>query len=267
MRRIASVLLLLAWGSAPALAVACVVSRPQHAAVGTAAVSPADPQAAVAEPPRVGWGVVAYREVGVTGASFTLETARRCDRMPERSARRDVILDTDAERAGCTLRSWHGRVSLSVRDLGGSWTELAPMSTDREGRLRVRFAEVERGLESVGGPSLAEFSALRVGRGGWAGTYDLQRLRDLQADVHATWIPKGWGVPALFTVLHPSHPRARVIADLAVEARLARQEQDFAAIERGELEPAAFLDRHVWSPLRVRVAALLDSHSHVDDGS
>ena len=53
---------------------------------------------------------------------------------------------------------------------------------------------------------------------------------------------------------------ARAMGELAVEARLARQEQDFAAIERGELLPSAFLDRHVWSPLRVRVAAMLGDH-------
>ncbi len=206
---------------------------------------------------RAGWGVIEYREVGITGASFTLEAARGCNDIPAPAAGRDVLLDSDAERKRCRLRPWHGQVSLAVRNVEGAWIDLLPRQSDREGRLRIRFAELERELRDATGRPLAEYVALRVGRGGWGGTYDLARLRELQADVHASWIGRGRGVPALFGVLHPSHPRAGSIAELAVEARLARQEQDFAAIERGELAPEAFLERHVWSPLRVRVAAML----------
>lgn len=247
---------------------ACVLSRRPDVAATTQPARSVEPQRApAAASEHVGWGVIAHREVGVTGARFTLETARRCKKLPAPPAGRDVLLDADAQRVGCRLRPWHGRVSLAVRDHDGEWTDLAPMESDGQGGLRVRFADLEAALRSTSGRPLADFAALRVGRGGWAGTYDLVRLRDLQADVHATWIGRGRGVPALFGVLHPSHPRAPSMAELAIEARLARQEQDFAAIERGELEPAAFLDRHVWSPLRVRVAAMMtaarDEH---DDG-
>lgn len=208
-------------------------------------------------PPEVGWGVIAYRRVGVTAARFTLESARRCKRVPE-PVGRDVVLDADAQRVGCRLRPWHGQVSLALRDASGQWIDLPPMRSDRDGQLELRFADLDDALRVSDAGRLGDYVALRVGRGGWAGTYDLERLRGVQADVHAWWIGRGRGVPALFTVLHPSHPRARAIGELAVEARLARQEQDFAAIERGELLPSEFLDRHVWSPLRVRVAAMLD---------
>jgi hypothetical protein len=230
----------------PALLLACGLSR--HADVSTA------PEATRTR--HVGWGVIAYRRVGVAGARFTLEAARRCKRMPE-PVGRDVVLDADAQRAGCRLRPWHGSVSLALRDASGSWIELAPAQSDPDGKLQLRFAELDEVLRTSGAGELADYEALRVGRGGWAGTYDLERLRGLQADVHAAWIGRGRGVPALFGVLYPQHPRARAMSELAIEARLARQEQDFAAIERGELLPSEFLERHVWSPLRVRVAAML----------
>lgn len=244
-----------------ALTSACGPSRPP-------AIAPAlEPEAAPAEPARVGWGVVAFREIGATAATFTLETGRGCKEVPAPTAGRDVLLDSDAERIRCRLRPWHGRVSLAVRDPSGGWTELPPAWSDREGRLRVRYADLEQQLRTATGRPLSEYAALRVGRGGWAGTYDLGRLRELQAELHAAWIRRGRGVPALFAALHPAHVRAESIAELAVEARLARQERDFAAVKRGELAPQAFLDRHVWSPLRVRVAAMLGrTEGDRDDG-
>lgn len=168
-----------------------------------------------------------------------------------------MVLDADAERVGCRLRAWRGAVGIAVRDARGEWTELAPMPVDRQGRLRFRFADLDAALRRGGHGGLGEREALRVGRDGWAGSYDLARLREVQADLHAAWIGRGRGVPALFGVLHPEHARARAIAELAVEARLARQEQDYSAIGRGELTPDAFLDRHVWSPLRVRVMMMM----------
>jgi hypothetical protein len=166
------------------------------------------------------------------------------------------VLDVDAERARCRLSPWHGPVTLEV-ERDGKWLDLPPTHSDRHGQLELRFADLDRGLRDAGEAGLGEFTRLRVGRGGWAGTYDLVRLRELQADVHASWVARGRGVPGLFVALHPEHARADDIADLALESRLARQERDFEAIEHGELTPEAFLDRHVWSPLRVRVAALL----------
>ncbi|MBC8073520.1 MAG: hypothetical protein IAG13_34685, partial [Deltaproteobacteria bacterium] len=56
---------------------------------------------------------------------------------------------------------------------------------------------------------------------------------------------------------HGAHPRAAHALELAALARIARQEQDFAAVTRGELAAASFLDRYVWSPLRHRAVELL----------
>lgn len=202
------------------------------------------------------WGAVGHREVHLGRASFTLLAARHCKEIPRPTAPRDVVLDVDAQRARCRLAPWHGPVGLEV-ERDGQWSALTPAHSDRHGRLELRFAELDREVRDAGAGGLGEFTRLRVGRGGWAGTYDLVRLRALQADVHAAWVKRGRGVPGLFVALHPEHARAEDIADLALESRLARQERDFEAIEHGELTPEAFLDRHVWSPLRVRVAALL----------
>lgn len=211
------------------------------------------------------WGAVGHRKVHLGHASFTLLAARSCKDVPRPVAPRDVVLDVDAERARCRLSPWHGPVALEV-ERDGQWWDLPPARSDRHGRLELRFADLDRALRASGAAGLGEFARLRVGRGGWAGTYDLVRLRELQADVHAGWVERGRGVPGLFVALHPQHARADDIADLALESRLARQERDFEAIEHGELTPEAFLDRHVWSPLRVRVAALLGVGARRTDG-
>ncbi|MBX7079089.1 MAG: hypothetical protein K1X88_07885 [Nannocystaceae bacterium] len=235
------------------LASACVASRPTGQPPAPPEV--AEPAAAgAASASAAGYGVIAYREVGPAAAVFVLEHAS-CRVPPTLPAGRDVLLERDVAR--CRVRAWRGPVTLELRDVSGRWHAIEPTPlADREGRLELRYAELDRQLARAGADGLDRHVALRVGRGGWAGTYDLARLRRLQADLHAQWVERGRGAPGLFAVRHPDHPRAAVVGELAIEARLARQESDFAAVLRGELAPAAFLDRHVWSPLRVRVAAM-----------
>ena len=43
---------------------------------------------------------------------------------------------------------------------------------------------------------------------------------------------------------------------LALTASLRRQEADLRAVQRGELTPRRFLERHAWSPYRQLVAAM-----------
>jgi hypothetical protein len=210
-----------------------------------------------ARPRRTPFGVVLHREIGLGDASFVLAVARACREPPRPPAPRDVVLEVDAEAARCRVAPYHGPVAISLRRRDGHWwNDALELPTDEEGRLRTRFAELDRALAGEGA-RLDDFTAMRVGTDGWAGTYDLVRLRSVQADVHAQWVEHGRGSPGLFAVRHADHPRADHALELALEARLARQEQDFAAVQRDELGAAAFLDRHVWSPLRHRVGALL----------
>jgi hypothetical protein len=203
------------------------------------------------------FGVVLHREIGLSEAKFVLAVAGSCRAAPRPAAPRDVLLEIDAEAQRCRVRPYRGAVTVSLRRTDGRWLADAIMlATDREGRLRTRFADLD-GVLAQRGEQLDDFTALRFGRDGWAGTYDLTRLRAVQADLHAQWIEHGRGAPALFALRHAEHPHAGRALELAVEARLARQEQDFAAVLRGELAAAAFLDRHVWSPLRHRVTAML----------
>ncbi len=214
------------------------------------------------------YGVVVHREIGLGGARFVLAVARACHERPEPAPPRDVLLEVDADERRCRVRPYHGPVALSLRRADGRWwNDAIELATDDEGRMFARYADLDRALVRQGA-RLDEFTAFQVGQGGWAGTYDLVRLRGVQADLHAQWVQRGRGSPGLFAARHVEHPSAAIAQELAVEARLARQERDFAAVQRGELGAAAFLDRHVWSPLRHRVASLLleqRTHARADD--
>jgi hypothetical protein len=254
MRRSACALLLLAIG-------ACAASRDDERRGTTEprAATSADDVAALSwgDRGRASYGVVIHREIGLVGASFVLAEARSCRDVPRPAARRDVLLDVDADASRCRLRPYHGSVALSLQRADGRWwNDVIELVTDEDGRVGMRFAELDRMLAQEGA-QLDDFTALRVGRDGWAGTYDLARLRGVQADLHAQWVARGRGAPGLFAVRYVDHPRTDRALELALEARLARQDDDFAAVQRGELGPAAFLDRHVWSPLRHRVGEML----------
>jgi hypothetical protein len=248
-----------------ALIAACAASRDRdpHTSVEPRAVPTEDGIALRSQsfdrraPSRQRFGVVVHREIGVSDASFVLAVARGCREQPRPTPPRDVLLEPDADTSRCRLHLLGGPVALSLRRADGRWWNDAIISSsDREGRLHIRFADLDDQLARLGA-RLDQFTSLRVGHGGWAGSYDLVRLRAVQADLHAQWVEQGRGTPALFALRHGAHPRAAHALELAALARLARQEQDFAAVTRGELAASAFLDRYVWSPLRHRAVELL----------
>ena len=74
-------------------------------------------------------------------------------------------------------------------------------------------------------------------------------------------LSRGRGSAALFAKRHGEHPRRADAEAFAVEARVARQEEDFNAVAEGRMEPVAFLQRHVWSPFRRAVQALLQGEA------
>lgn len=202
------------------------------------------------------FGVVLHRRVDLVGARLVVALATGCREWPT-SARSRVLAEFDAVAAGCRLRPYRGPLALVVVGADGRRAEAMRVHADREGVVRFRFADVDMAVRDRGLGALDDWTALTAGHDGWAGRFDLDRLRGLLADWHLSWVRRGRGSPALFALRHGEHPRSQLAIDLAVEANLARQQRDFASVERGTLPPATFLDRYVWSPMRHSVEAML----------
>lgn len=207
---------------------------------------------------RDAFGFVEWREVNLTALRLVLGVAQRCRQWPLRSPTRDVLRRTDVDAAGCRLRRHQGEVSLVFVDReGGRHEPLSPVRTDRDGRVELEFAALDRGLRALGAGTLDEYARLELGDAGWAGHVDLEELLRLRADGYLSWLRRGLGTPGLFAIRHPEHPGADDARVLAIEATLARQARDLERVEAGELSPRAFLDRHPRSPYQRRVEALL----------
>ncbi len=202
------------------------------------------------------FGVVLHRRVDLVGARLVVALASGCREWPT-STRSRVLAEFDAVAAGCRLRPYRGSLALVVVGADGRRAEAMRVHADREGVVRFRFADVDMAARDRGLGGLDAWTSLTAGHDGWAGRFDLERLRGLLADWHLSWVRRGRGSPALFALRHEAHPRSQVAIDLAVEANLARQQRDFASVERGTLPPATFLDRYVWSPMRHSVEAML----------
>lgn len=205
-----------------------------------------------------GFGFVEQRAVDLASLRLVLGEARRCRQWPLISPGRDVLRRTDVAAAGCRLRRHRGAVAVVLVDRAGVRRQpLPPMPTDRDGRLELRFAELDHALRVLGQGTLEGYVRIELGDDGWAGHVDLEQLLRFRADWHLTWLLHGRGTPGLFAVRHPEHPGADDARTLAAEARLERQAQDYARVEAGELSARAFLDRHPHSPYRRRVESRL----------
>ncbi len=237
---------------------ACGLSRSQQTpprAPAPAADEPHGPHFLGA--PRGPWGAVVFREIHLAGARFVLARASLCRTTPRADRDRDVLLAHNVERARCRVRPYHGDIALWFTDAHGE-RHLGPtLATDRSGELRIEYAELDRELQRARLPALDDMVALELGRSGWAGRYDLRRLRGVLANYYFRWVQTGRATPQLFAARHPDHPNAPDATAFAVEEDLARQESDFRRVQRGELPADAFLERYVWSPLRHSAAMLL----------
>lgn len=202
------------------------------------------------------FGVVLHRRVDLTTARVVLALASRCREWPT-PRRGNVLAEHDALSSGCRLRPYRGEVTMVLVAADGRRVDGPHLHADREGVVRFRFADIDAQLRERGLGTLDDYVRLEAGHDGWAGRFDLQRLRGFLADWHLAWVRRGRGSPALFALRHPEHPRAQVAFDLAVESNLARQQHDFVEVERGILAPASFLDRYVWSPMRHSVESML----------
>ncbi|WAS94029.1 hypothetical protein [Nannocystis punicea] len=196
------------------------------------------------------FGIVDRTTVHLASMGLVLSKAYLCRRRPLR-APGQTSLDVGAARyAGCVVRRYAGPLTISVASTEGTVLPVMTVRSDEDGRVEVSFAEVDALLRARGRGGLSPYATLLVGRDGWAGRVDLTQLRAQLADWHATWVGRGRGSPALFAALHPEAEAAAGMRTRALEASLKRQAEDAAAVERGELSPRRFLERHVWSPYR-----------------
>lgn len=194
-------------------------------------------------------GFVERREVDLTSLRLTLGVARRCRQWPLRRSGRDVLRRTDVAEAGCRLRRYQGELSLTFIDHAGERHELVePARTDRDGRVTLHFAAIDRTLRALGAGSLDDYARIELGEAAWAGHVDLGQLLRFRADWHFNWVTRGRGTPGLFAVRHPEHAAARDARTMAAEARLARQLRDYERVRADELPAYAYFDWHLWSP-------------------
>lgn len=204
------------------------------------------------------FGFVERRVVELAALRLVLGVAKRCRQWPLRSPGRNVLRRNDVDLAGCRVRRYEGPLTLTFVDHEGRTSSpLAPLHTDVDGRLMLRFASIDQALRALGRGELADYARIELGDDAWAGHVDLDQLLRFRADWHLSWIRRGRGTAGLFVAEHPEHPGAEQARTWAADARLARQERDVARVEAGELTARDYLDRHPWSPYRRRVQAWL----------
>ncbi len=209
----------------------------------------------------VRFGVVDHRKVDLAKVRMRLSEAVLCRGWPLPETPGHALHPTDAQQAGCVLRPYRGRMKLTAVAHDGARRDVMELQVDRSGVVEFEFAELDAALRAAEQPGLDAWARLELGASAWAGAVDLVKLRAFLADWHFAWVSRGRGSAALFAKRHGAHPRRADAEAFAVEARVVRQEEDFNAVTEGRMEPVAFLQRHVWSPFRRAVQALLEGES------
>lgn len=205
--------------------------------------------------PRPAFGLVERARGGVTKVLLVVSEARGCARWPLRLPGRRVLGLYEVKAADCWVRRFAGALPLAgVRPDGTRVPRVLSVRADGEGRVAFDLLEVDASLRRRGQPGLDAYVRLELGADGWAGSIDLEAMRAQLADLHAAWVQRGRGVPALMVVRHPAHASADRIRGLALEAALRRQEADYKAVLRGALAPRRFRERYPVSPYRQLVA-------------
>jgi len=205
----------------------------------------------------VRFGVVERRAVDLNGITLVLETARGCRRWPVRVAGLDILTPLAARAAQCRLERYEGSLPVFgfTEDAPGRPVEVATLDV-REGIARLTYADLDRQSATRDASHPWKLTRLQLGDAAWAGQVDLTAVRDILGSYHFEWVARGRGAPGLFVAAHPDHARQGDAEALSFEASLSQQERDYLAVSRGEMAPAAFLDRHVWSPYRTSVAQM-----------
>ncbi len=203
------------------------------------------------------FGVVDYRAIKLTGATFRVSEARMCRGWPLPSTQGEVLRTRDAQLARCMLRPYRGDIAVSGLDKNGARRDVFTLHSDRDGFVRLEYSALDASLRDASRGGLDDYVALELGHEGWVGTVDLIALRRFLADWHFAWVSRGRGSAALFAKRHGAHPRRSDAETLAVQAQIQRQRRDFRAVSQGRMQPSSFLQRHVWSPFRDAVKAFL----------
>ena len=206
----------------------------------------------------VRFGVVDHRRVELDEVRLRLSEARLCKGwpLPVDDDQGVVLHPTDADRAGCLVRTYQGQLEITAIDREGQRHQAALLEVDRDGVVTFEFAAIDAALRRNVGQGLDAYPWLELGETAWAGTINLDRMRGLIADWHFVWVARGRGSAALFAQRHEGHPRGADARAMALEARIDHQRQDFDAVSKGQMTASAFLDRHVWSPFRRAVEEL-----------
>jgi hypothetical protein len=209
----------------------------------------------------VRFGVVDHRKVELARVHLRVSEAVLCRGWPLPDVAGRVLDTLDAQRAGCVLRPYRGKLTVSAVSNAGARRRVLELHADRDGLVGFEFSEIDAALRAETDVGLDAYARLEIGASAWAGTVDLAKLREFLADWHFAWVSRGRGSAALFAKRHGQHPRRADAEAFAVEARVVRQEADFHAVTQGRMEPVAFLQRHVWSPFRRAVQALLQGEA------
>src|SRR5688572_20504799 len=165
-------------------------------------------------------GIVEFRDVDLQNVRLRLATPMRC--------RDGAPPAPDGTRHDCDSRPYRDVVHLTF-EAASMRESYGPLEakTDRDGHLVLEFSALDEQLRSRGvSHGLSAFDTLVIGTNGWGGRIDLVRWRSSCALWHLEWVSRGRGAPGLFLRAHPKHERSGEIAEIAVEAQLARQQVD-----------------------------------------
>ncbi|RMG96536.1 MAG: hypothetical protein D6705_10975 [Deltaproteobacteria bacterium] len=227
------------------------------AAVALSAVAGVPARAEAAGPRRTRTVVaVADRKVSLAQVRLRFVEARRCRSEPPSQGEGRAPTLREVRAARCRLRPLRRALPVRARGTFGI-AELGTLEPDAAGWIRVSVAAVDDGLGRKG-LTLGDVRTLEVGPEGGAAIVRLDRLEELRAKWHVTWIQRGVGVPVAFAALHPNHSAAGWARAAAFEALLARQEQALRGALTDPERAASFLRRYAWSPYRDRVRAVLE---------
>ncbi len=203
-----------------------------------------------------GFGLLERAMTRLGEVSILVSEGRGCAMWPLRLPGHPSLGLYEIKQAGCWVRRYNGALTISGVLEDGSRVPAIEVLQVREGQAQLDLTRLAVSLDRRGLVGLDAFVRLELGTDAWAGGVDLVAVRAELADFHAAAVQRGRGVAALLPVRHPDHPAADRVRALALKTTLLRQDADFQAVERGELPPHRFLERHAWSPYRRLVAAM-----------
>lgn len=170
------------------------------------------------------FGYVASRDVDLRGVRLVVGRAVLCRRWPLRKPDNSVLRLPDIEAARC--RPWRMRAPIEISVVGRDGTRVDAvmlLTPDEDGRVELSYGALDLRLRAQALGTLHDYAQVEIGRTAWAGTVDLERLRQFRASWHLRWIREGRGAPGLFAVRHAEHSGADVAQQLHDQAAQRRR--------------------------------------------